>query len=245
MIAAIRTVFAMLFVAIAMPLGAFFGFPWTLARGNANLLYAVAMWIARSALAVAGVRVALEGLERLDPAATYIFMSNHVSNLDPPALIPKLPRRTSVLVKKELFRVPILGRAMLMGDLVPVDRSNREAAVNSMRHAEEIMAKGFCLTVFPEGTRSRDGRLLPFKKGPFYIAMDSGIPVVPVTVLGSEKLMPKGSSVIRSGVVRVVFHGPLLPKHFAEKEELIAAVRREIASALPAGLGEADLNSAP
>jgi 1-acyl-sn-glycerol-3-phosphate acyltransferase len=201
------------------------------------------MWITRSGLSIAGVRVEVEGLEQIDPDATYIFMCNHVSNLDPPILIPKLPRRTSVLVKKELFQVPILGRAMLMADLVPVDRRNREAAVNSMKEAEQVMARGLNMTVFPEGTRSRDGRLLPFKKGPFYLAMDSGIPIVPVTILGSELLMPKGSSTIHPGVVTLKFHAPISPTQFAEKEELIAAVRREIASALPPALREADLDS--
>jgi 1-acyl-sn-glycerol-3-phosphate acyltransferase len=132
---------------------------------------------------------------------------------------------------------------MLMADLVPVDRRNREAAVNSMKEAEQVMARGLNMTVFPEGTRSRDGRLLPFKKGPFYLAMDSGIPIVPVTILGSELLMPKGSSTIHPGVVTLKFHAPISPTQFAEKEELIAAVRREIASALPPALREADLDS--
>ena len=133
---------------------------------------------------------------------------------------------------------------MHLADLVSVDRSNREAAVNSMRQAEKVMGRGLNLMVFPEGTRSRDGRLLPFKKGPFYLAMDSGIPVVPVTILGSEKLMPKGSMLIRPGTVRLVFHRPISPKQFADKEQVIAAVRREIASELAPSLREADLDSA-
>jgi 1-acyl-sn-glycerol-3-phosphate acyltransferase len=244
MIAAVRTAAALLFAMISAPVGALVAFPWTSITGNADFLFGTAMWIARTGLQIAGIRVNVEGMERIDPAATYIFMCNHVSNLDPPILIPKLPRRTSVLVKKELFQVPILGRAMLMGDLVPVDRHNREAAVNSMRLAEQVMAKGLNMTVFPEGTRSRDGRLLPFKKGPFYLALDSGVPVVPVTILGSEGLMPKGRSTIHAGAVRLVFHSPVYSKEFTDKEDLIAAVRREIASALPPGLRETDLDSA-
>src|SRR5256885_17148463 len=102
-------------------------------------------------------------MERINPSETYIFMCNHVSNLDPPILIPAIPRRTSVLVKKELFQVPILGRAMRMADLVAVDRRNREAAVNSMRAAEEVMARGLNMTGFSEGKRSRDRRLVPFQ----------------------------------------------------------------------------------
>ena len=244
MIAAFRTAVATLFTVISTPLGALIGFPWTWITGSADVLYAIAMWIARTGLRLAGIRIQIEGIERIDPVETYIFMCNHVSNLDPPILIVALPRRTSVLVKKELFQVPILGRAMRMGDLVAVDRRNREAAVNSMREAEAVMARGLNMTVFPEGTRSRDGQILPFKKGPFYLAMDSGVPVAPVTILGSESLMPKGSVLIHSGTVRLVFHAPISPKLFKDNDELISAVRNEIASALPPALREADLNSA-
>jgi 1-acyl-sn-glycerol-3-phosphate acyltransferase len=242
MISFVRTVAAFLFTAIFLPLGALIGFPATWITGSADLLYAIAMWITRTGLRIASIQVRVEGRELLDPARTYIFMCNHVSNLDPPVLITRLPKRTSVLVKKELFQVPILGRAMHMGDLVSVDRSDREAAVNSMRRATEVMNRGLNMMVFPEGTRSRDGRLLPFKKGPFYMAIDSGVPVVPVTVLGSEMLMEKGSPLIRPGTVRLIFHAPISPAQFREKEDLIRAVRESIASALPPTLREANLD---
>ncbi|MBV9074944.1 MAG: 1-acyl-sn-glycerol-3-phosphate acyltransferase [Acidobacteria bacterium] len=243
MMAALRSSVAFLFTCILTPLGALIGFPATWITGSADLLYAIAMWIARTGLKIAGVAVQVEGKENLDAKATYIFMCNHVSNLDPPVLITRLPKRTSVLVKKELFKVPVLGQAMRMGDLVSVDRSNREAALESMRQAVDMMKRGLNMTIFPEGTRSRDGRLLPFKKGPFYLAMDSGVPVVPVTILGSENLMGKGSVLIRPGTVRLVFHAPLLPENFAEKENLIEAVRQGIASALPPALREANLDA--
>ena len=133
---------------------------------------------------------------------------------------------------------------MRLGELVAVDRRNREAALNSMRQAEEAMGRGLNMTVFPEGTRSRDGRMLPFKKGPFYLAMDSGVPIVPVTILGSDSLMPKGSPLIHSGTVRLVFHEPISPKQFSDNDQLISAIRAAIASALPPALGEADLDPA-
>jgi len=243
MIAALRTALALLFVIISTTLGALVGFPWTWITGSADGLYAIAMWIARNGLRLAGVRIQVEG-RRINPAETYIFMCNHVSNLDPPILIPALPRRTSVLVKKELFQVPILGRAMRLGELVAVDRRNREAALNSMRQAEEAMGRGLNMTVFPEGTRSRDGHMLPFKKGPFYLAMDSGVPIVPVTILGSDSLMPKGSPLIHAGTVRLVFHEPISPKQFGDNDQLISAIRAAIASALPPALREADLDPA-
>ena len=131
---------------------------------------------------------------------------------------------------------------MRLGDLVSVDRSDREAAVESMHRAEEVMNRGLNMTLFPEGTRSRDGRLLPFKKGPFYLAMDSGIPIVPVTILNSDRLMEKGSVLIRPGTVRLIFHPPISPANFSDKEGLIQAVKEGIASALPSALREANLN---
>lgn len=243
MISALRTAIALFFTSVAIPIAALIGFPATWITGSADFLYAIAMSITRIGLRLAGVRVVVEGTERINTAETYIFMSNHVSNLDPPVLITRLPRRTSVLVKKELFDIPILGRAMLMADLVPVDRRNRDAAVSSMKQAEEVMSRGLSLTVFPEGTRSRDGSLLPFKKGPFYLAMDSRVPIVPVTILGSETLMAKGSALIHSGTVRLIFHAPLSPEKFEDKENLIAAVRVGIESDLPLALRKASLDS--
>ena len=119
---------------------------------------------------IAGVKVRTIGLEKIDPARTYIFMSNHISNLDPPITLPLIPRRTSVMVKKELFKVPILGRIMLIGSLVPVDRGNRDAGITAVRDAVKAIEQGLNMTIYVEGKRSFDGKLLPFKKGPFYLA---------------------------------------------------------------------------
>jgi 1-acyl-sn-glycerol-3-phosphate acyltransferase len=120
-----------------------------------------------------------------------------------------------------------------MGSLVPVDRSNRDAAIRSLSAASDVMRTGINMTVFPEGTRSRGGKLLPFKKGPFYLAMESGIPVVPMTILNSYELMPPGQSYALPGEVRLIFHPPLDPKDFEDKDQLMEAVRNTIADALP------------
>ncbi|HEX7962015.1 MAG TPA: lysophospholipid acyltransferase family protein [Terriglobales bacterium] len=229
----IRTALAVLFCIAAMPPGALIAFPWTFITRNANFLYNLGMAIARCSVWLAGVKVEICGLEKLDSRSTYIFMSNHVSNLDPPVIIPRIPGRTSVLVKKELFRIPILGPAMRLGSLVPVDRSNREAAIASVQAGVEVLKTGIHMTVFPEGTRSPDGKLHAFKKGPFYLASDSGLSVVPITITGTEKLMPKGASIIRPGKAVVTFHAPIDPQRFDTKEALMDAVRESIASALP------------
>ena len=230
----IRTLLMIGFWVLLVPFAAIIGFPWTFLTGEVEVLYWMGTHIAFAGVRVAGVRVKTVGLERLDPVATYIFMSNHVSNLDPPILVPLIPRRTSVLVKKELFRVPILGYAMRLASLVPVDRSNREAAIASLRAASEVLARGIPMTIFVEGTRSFDGRLLPFKKGPFYLAMESGALVVPVTIVGTHQVLPKRRFSVRAGEVSVVFHRPLDPRQFSDRDALLAAVRDSIASALPA-----------
>ncbi|HMC32468.1 MAG TPA: lysophospholipid acyltransferase family protein, partial [Candidatus Angelobacter sp.] len=163
----------------------------------------------------------------------YIFMPNHVSNLDPPLLVPLIPGRTSALAKREIWRIPILNKALDMAEIVPVERRNREAAISSIRRAGEVMRHHINMTIFPEGTRSPDGRLMPFKKGPFHLAAETGFPIVPVTILGTYEMMPKGSLVVRPGMATLVFHAPVDPKKFARREELIQAVRAAINSALP------------
>jgi 1-acyl-sn-glycerol-3-phosphate acyltransferase len=201
--------------------------------GNIMPLYRVGMKLAITSVQLAGVKIEVRGLENLQPSHSYIFMSNHVSNLDPPVFIPSIPGRCSVLIKKEVFRLPIFGRALRMAEMVPVDRSNREAAIESVWAAAEVLRRGLNMVVFPEGTRSPDGRLLPFKKGPFHMAIEAGVPVVPVTILGTAECWPKGAWALRAGQVTVIFHPPIDPSGFADREELMAAVRQSIASALP------------
>ena len=212
---------------------ALFCFPWTLLAGNVNLLYRVGMWAAITGVRLAGVRIQTVGLEKLDTARTYIFMSNHVSNLDPPLMLPLIPRRTSVMAKKELFDIPLLGKAMRMGSLVPVDRKNRDAGISAVRAAAEVIRQGINMTIYVEGGRSFDGKLIPFKKGPFYLAVECGVPVVPVTVVGTHSIMPKGCFAIRPGDVKVIFHEAIEPSDFGDRDQLKVKVREVINSGLP------------
>ena len=160
-------------------------------------------------------------------------MTNHVSNLDPPIQIPLIPHQTSIMVKQELFKVPILGRAMRMGQLVPVDRANRDAGIEAVRAAKAVVEKGMPMTIYVEGKRSFDGKLLPFKKGPFYLAMECGVPVVPMTIVGTHYVMPKARYAIKPGKVTVIFHDPIDPKDFVSRECLMEKVRAAIESGLP------------
>ncbi|HET9284731.1 MAG TPA: lysophospholipid acyltransferase family protein [Candidatus Angelobacter sp.] len=228
-----RTLSALLFWIVLVPPAALIAFPWTLITGDVRLLYWAGMGLAYYGARLTGAKAKLVGLDKIDPAGTYIFMSNHVSNLDPPLLVPKIPGRTSVLAKKEIWRIPILGKALDLAEIVPVERSNREAAINSIRRAGEVMRHHINMTIFPEGTRSPDGRLMPFKKGPFHLASETGFSIVPVTILGTYEMMPKGKLIVKSGTATLVFHQPVDPKQFASREELMEAVREAINSALP------------
>ena len=205
-----------------------------LITGNVMPLYWMASRLAHLGVRLAGVKVEIRGREHLQSGQNYIFMSNHVSNLDAPVLIPIIPGRCSVLVKKELFRIPILGTGMKVADLVPVDRSNREAAIESVNAAVQVLRQGLHMLIFPEGTRSEDGRVLPFKKGPFHLAMESGVPVVPVTLLGTFESWPKTSFGMRPGTATVLFHPPVDPRAYPDRDSLMQAVSETIESALPA-----------
>ena len=161
----IRTLVMLGFWAALLPFAALIGFPWTLLTGDVSLLYRMTMWGAWNGVRLAGIQVKTVGLDKLDPARTYIFMSNHVSNVDPPILMPLIPRRMSVMVKKELFRVPVLARLMRFGSLVPVDRGNRESGIAAVRAAADVIRQGVNMTIYVEGHRSFDGKLLPVQEG--------------------------------------------------------------------------------
>lgn len=229
----IRTLIMLTFWALAAPLASLIGFPWTFLTGDVRLLYRMFTWGAKTGVRLAGVRVETVGLDRIDRSRSYIFMTNHVSNLDPPIQIPRIPGRTSVMVKKELFKTPILGRAMLMGSLVPVDRGDREAGIHAVTAAKAVIQQGLNMTIYVEGKRSFDGKLLPFKKGPFYLAMECGVPVVPMTIVGTHYAMPKGRFAIKPTLVKMIFHAPIDPKDFGSRECLMEQVRAAIECGLP------------
>jgi 1-acyl-sn-glycerol-3-phosphate acyltransferase len=229
----IRTLLMLGFWTIALPPTALFCFPYTLLTGDAGLLYRVAIWFAAAGVKLAGVRTEAVGLEKVRSDQRYIFMANHVSNIDPPLFLPLVPGRTAVMTKKELFDYPILGKAMRLGSFVPVDRGNREAGIAAVREARKVIEQGISMTIFPEGKRSFDGKLLPFKRGPFYLAMESGISIVPATIVGTHEAMPKGRFAIKPGKVTVIFHDPIDPKQFSDRDALMLAVRRSIDSGLP------------
>lgn len=208
--------------------------PWAMITGNATPLYNVSQRIVRAAFRLSGIRVETSGLENVPPNTPCIFMANHVSNLDPPALLPRIPGRTSAFVKRSLMSIPAFGYALKLGDFIPVDRDGSVPnAIESVHTAQNALRKGLHITTFVEGTRSRDGQMLPFKKGPFYLAMETAAPCIPVSIYGTETMMAKGSLRIQPGTAHIRFHAPLYPADFADRQDLMEAMRRAIASGLP------------
>ena len=208
--------------------------PWCRLTGNVLPLYKGTRFMLSSSCWMAGVRFHVSGLENIPRDRACIFMSNHVSNLDPPALISLIPGRTSAFMKRSLMNLPVLGTGFKQGEFIAVDRSGNAAdAKASVAAAQQVLAKGVHMTTFVEGTRSPDGRMMPFKKGPFYLAMAAGAPCIPVSIHGTEKILGKGSLHMRPGPAYVVFHEPIDPAGFATREELTQAVRAAIASGLP------------
>lgn len=167
-------------------------------------------WMMRVGRFILGIDVEAAGLDRLDRGTPYVFMSNHVSFLDGPLLMTVLDRPARVIVKRFVFRIPVLGLGMRFSGSVLLDREGAGAGRRSIaRAAQSIKEKGYSFLIYPEGTRSFDGKLLPFRRGGFFLALESGAPVVPVTVRGTCELMPHGQWLVRKGRVRIVFHEPV------------------------------------
>lgn len=214
----------------------FFGMPAVVYSGitrDTEPLYRVALLGIRIALGLAGVRIIVAGRERLATGRAVVFMSNHQGNIDPPALLVTLPP-ILILVKKELFRIPILGYGMRLRGLVPVNRKSREQAYAAVDEAVGKLKAGFSFLVFPEGTRSQDGRLQPFKKGVFAMAIRAGAPIVPISISGSKRIMQKGRLAIHPGTVRITIHDPIATTGYAidDRGQLIERVREAILKGL-------------
>jgi len=201
--------------------------------GDGEPVYSVGKLGARLAVWLAGARLEIHGLDRIPRGRPAVFMANHQSNCDPPALLAVLPRML-VMVKKEFFRVPILGRGMLACGFIAVDRRNREQALEAVEKGVQALKAGRSFLVYPEGTRSPDGRLQRFKKGVFVMAIKAGAPIVPISVSGSNKIMPKGKFVIRPGDVRITFHETVTTEGFDidDREVIIDRVRQAVLSGL-------------
>jgi 1-acyl-sn-glycerol-3-phosphate acyltransferase len=204
-----------------------------LRRPEAFLAYGV--WTMRVGQRLLGIEVEAEGRERLDRRTPYVFMCNHLSFLDAPALVTVIDRPVRSIVKRFVFRIPVFGWGMRLAGFVPVDKEGiGEGRKRIARASGLIREKGYSFLVFPEGQRSWDGRLQPFRRGGFFLALEAGAPIVPVSIAGTFELMPRVSRRVRRGRVRIVFHEPIAAAGFSPETmpELMERVRAAIASAL-------------
>src|SRR5277367_186976 len=230
----IRTLLLGLFFAFAIVLALPWLILWSVIVGSPDLMYWLAMKVVRAGNRIVGIRVRVEGLENIPPGAC-VFIANHVSNADALTFIPAIPRRVAILIKQELFRIPILSIGMRRAQFIPVDRSDREAAAASIDVAVRTLNGGLSFAIFAEGTRSADGHLRPFKRGAFTVAIQSGAPIVPVSIVGTMTLMQKGDWIIRSGEVIVRFGTAVESSAYtmAQRGELLARVQALVAAGLP------------
>jgi 1-acyl-sn-glycerol-3-phosphate acyltransferase len=202
--------------------------------GGEERLHASARQWARGCLWLGGVRLRIEGIEHLPVQGPVVYMSNHQGNFDVPVLFAGLPVQFRWLAKAELFRIPLFGLTMRIAGYIPVERQDRRLAIQSMNLAAGRVAAGTSIMIFPEGTRSPDGTLLPFKKGGFVLALQAQAPIVPIVIDGSAALMIKSSWRIRSGEVRLRIF-PAIPTAglgMKDRDALLAQVEARIASAL-------------
>jgi 1-acyl-sn-glycerol-3-phosphate acyltransferase len=202
--------------------------------GSVEALYWTGVEGVRFIVRLVGLRTRVEGVENIPPG-TCVFAANHTSNADGPAIVGAIPRRIAILAKKSLFAIPIVGTAFRQARFVAVDRGKRGSAMASVELAAEYVKQGTSFLIYPEGTRSWDGRLLPFKRGAFLLAIRAGVPVVPVACAGAQRILPKKSLRIRPGEVVVRFCPPIdaAPYTFERRGELAERVRAAIVAALP------------
>ena len=221
------------FLCLYIFLGTVIFVPLTWITRDIRAIYWVARTGVRMGLRLSGVKVKMVHPEYAFEHPSCVYASNHVSNLDPPALFIVLPRAAFVL-KQELSRIPLLGYVMGLGGFIYVNRKDRDSRRLAQREAVTRLRQGISVIIFPEGTRSRDGKLLPFRPGPFTIAIEAQVPIVPVTVRGARQLMPKGRPTVVPGEISLVFHPPVLTEGLAPEArgDLMKRIRQTMEEAL-------------
>jgi len=233
----IRATLVYSFVGLYLLLVAPFAMLWTLLARNSTLLYKLARFCIRTAGWMSGVRLIVHGREKIQPGKNYIFLSNHQSNFDGPMLCYVIPRDLKALIKKEMMSLPVLSLVLKQVQFVPVERQNPKQAQIGIEQGVKLLKEGKSFFAFPEGTRSRDGRLGEFKKGVFVMAIKARAPIIPVTILDSGKIQHPGHYEILPGYIQVIFHDPIetTGMDIEDRNHLVQLTRDAIASKLPAG----------
>jgi 1-acyl-sn-glycerol-3-phosphate acyltransferase len=201
---------------------------------SSALAYRFERWWAWLVSKSMGLSFSLHGEEKIVPGASYIITPNHQSNSDILALVTILPTPFRWVIKKELTRIPVFGWALSATGAIAIDRSDPKQAIQSLQNATDKLKGSWSVLIYPEGTRTSDGKLLPFKKGPFMMAVQTGIPILPVTSNGAFKVMPKKTIWFRSGHITVTIGNPIDTAGLTEKDvpELMEKTRAEISKNL-------------
>lgn len=230
----IRSTLAYLFVSLYLLVLSPIAMLWVVATRNAHIYFALGRFCIRVAGLITGVRVRVIGREKIRQGETYVFLSNHQSNCDIPVLTHVLPWDYRSLLKKELMRLPVLSTVLRHAQFVAVDRRDPNQSRASIDRAAELLRGGHSFISFPEGTRSRDGRLGEFKKGVFIMAIRAKRPVAPITLRNSSRIQPPGTYRIRPGIVDVTIHDPIPTDQMTveDRDHLMNQTRDLIASAL-------------
>lgn len=197
----------------------------------------IGKWALHIGKKVLGMNLEVYGIEGINKKSAYVFMANHLSIIDGPLLFMIIPQYVRVLLKKEIFRIPIIGQGMRHVGFIPVDRKTLIGGKRSIDKASRLIKeKGYSFLIFPEGTRSRDGKIQPFKRGGFFLALNTQVPIVPVTIKGTYELMPRGSFFVKRGKIRVFFHPPLPVQGF--DRSYLPQVINKVQKTIHSGLGE-------
>lgn len=216
----VSTVFATVFWGTIVILASFIS-------KNSGLPHAIARLWAKSILFASGIKVSVKGFSNLDPESPCIYMANHMSNFDIPVLQAYLAVQFRWLAKAELFKIPLFGQAIKRAGYISIDRSDRNAAIKSLNTALKMVKAGMSVLIFPEGTRSHDNTIRPFKKGGFILAMNTGVPIVPVIIHGTRGIMPKKQIRIKPGNVILEIAAPVQTSNYSKKtrDDLMEKVR--------------------
>lgn len=210
---------------------------------NGDTIHKVARIWAKCILVASGVKVTVKGLPNIDPAGSYIYMSNHLSNFDIPILMSYLPVQFRWLAKAELFRIPLFGYAMKRAGYISIDRSDRKSAIQSLNKAAKIIRNGVSVVIFPEGTRSQNNNIQPFKKGGFFLAIDSGVHIVPIIIHGTWSIMPKKQFLVKPGNVVLEITSPIESSDYTRetRDDLMEKIRNVIMESFEKGKKDASL----
>lgn len=230
----LRSLLTVPYVGLVTAFGSMMGLCFRLFDSSGDLVMDLARWWSGWVTWFAGVRLKTENRAQLQPDQPYVFMANHASSIDIWALFLAIPRPVRMIAKKQLARIPLFGWVMWAGRFIFIDRQNATAARRSIQDAGNRIRGGCSVLIFPEGTRTRDGQLGEFKKGGFHLAMEAGVPIVPIALQGTRALMPRGSLRVKSGSIKAIIGAPIPTKGLtvADRPALVEQVRNSIAAML-------------